>query len=106
LAFPLQLLRISRFAMTKANPGRPWIFLLLVEMRKSMPNSLVGISYTPNELTASKMKIIFLFNLDMKLISLIMPEVVSEWIILTWVIVGSSSIYLMMSCIFTFTFSS
>jgi len=71
-----------------------------------MPNSLVGISYTPNELTASKMKIIFLFNLDMKLISLIMPEVVSEWIILTWVIVGSSSIYLMMSCIFTFTFSS
>jgi len=46
-------------AITNANPGTPYRFLLDVEIKKSIPHSSGSTSYKPKLLTASTIIIIY-----------------------------------------------
>ena len=109
LAFPLLSISLSFLQMMKENPGTPWMHLLALLIRKSMPQSAAGISTPPKLDIASTIKVLPMsfttFATDS--ISFRIPEVVSLWTMDTWVISGSSfMIFLMILAEGTLSYSS
>ena len=92
-ALPRDAFSLAVLQMMKLKPGTPWMHLLAELTRKSMPQSATGMSTPPNELIASTMNVqpCALATRATDSMSLSRPEVVSEWIIETWVIDGSLS---------------
>lgn len=72
----------------KEKPGTPWMHLLALDTRKSMPQSATGISTPPKEDMASTMNVLpaSRTTLPTDWISLRIPLVVSLWTMATWVI--------------------
>ena len=92
-AHPAEAMSFSRLARTKENPGTPWMHLLALEMRKSMPQSATGISTPPKVDMASTMKVFpaCFTTWPTACTSLRMPLVVSPWTMATWVTAGSEA---------------
>ena len=80
----------------KEKPGTPWMHLLALETRKSIPQSARGMSMPPKVDMASTRKVLpaALATWPTAATSLRMPLVVSPWTMATWVMAGSSARYL------------
>ena len=90
-ALPSLSSSLSRRHRMKEKPGTPWMHLLALDTRKSMPQSETGISTPPKEDMASTIKVrpASRTTLPTDWMSLRMPLVVSLWTMATWVMAGS-----------------
>ena len=78
--------------MTNPNPGTPWMHLLALLMRKSMPSAAMSMGTPPKLLMASTMNVLpwRLTTSATAASGLSTPVVVSQWTTDTWVTSGCS----------------